>query len=48
MDDLNNLVFAAAAILFVIALGSLLVWAFRTYVDGHPNSTASYGRATRA
>jgi hypothetical protein len=37
MDDLNNLVFAAAAILFVVALGALLVWAFRTYVGGRSN-----------
>ena len=31
MVDLNTLVLAVAAILFVIALGSLTMWAFRTF-----------------
>jgi len=31
MIDLNTLILAAAAILFVIAIGALLVWAFRTF-----------------
>jgi flagellar protein FliO/FliZ len=31
MVDLNTLVLAVAAILFVIALGALTVWAFRTF-----------------
>ena len=34
MVDLNFLVLAVAAILFVIALGALTVWAFRTFVTG--------------
>jgi hypothetical protein len=37
MDDPNNLIFVAAAILFVIALVALTVWAFRTYVSGGPS-----------
>ena len=37
MDDLNTLVLAVAAILFVTALVALTVWAFRTYVSGRPN-----------
>ena len=32
MGDLNTLVLAVAAILFVIALGALVVWAFKTFV----------------
>jgi flagellar protein FliO/FliZ len=31
MLDLNTLILAVAAILFVIAIGALLVWAFRTF-----------------
>ena len=34
MLDLNTLILAAAAILFVIAIGALLVWAFRTFFAG--------------
>jgi flagellar protein FliO/FliZ len=34
MENLNDLVLAFAAILFVAALGALLVWAFRTRVTG--------------
>ena len=39
MADLNNLVLAVAAILFIIALGSLVVWAFKTYFGGSPSGT---------
>jgi flagellar protein FliO/FliZ len=42
MVDLNFLVLAAAASLFVIALGALLVWAFRTFFGGQ--STAGFMR----
>lgn len=38
MIDLNNLVLAVAAILFVIALIALMVWAFRTYFSGPPSA----------
>jgi flagellar protein FliO/FliZ len=38
MADLNNLVLAVAAILFVIALGSLVVWAFKTFFSRSSNS----------
>jgi flagellar protein FliO/FliZ len=38
MVDLNFLVLAVAAILFVIALGSLVVWAFKTFVTGRPSA----------
>ena len=34
MIDLNDLVLAIAAILFAIALGSLIVWAFKTFFGG--------------
>jgi flagellar protein FliO/FliZ len=34
MVELNNLVLAVAAILFVVALGALLVWAFKTFFSG--------------
>jgi flagellar protein FliO/FliZ len=37
MNDPNNLVLAVAAILFVIALLALTMWAFRTYVSGRPS-----------
>ena len=40
MLDLNTLILAAAAILFVIAIGALLVWAFRTFFGG---GTSSHG-----
>lgn len=36
MVDLNNLVLAVAAILFVTALGALMVWAFKTFITGTP------------
>ena len=39
MADLNNLVLAVAAILFIVALGSLVVWAFKTYFGGSPSGT---------
>jgi hypothetical protein len=35
MVDLNFLVLAVAAILFVIAIGALMVWAFRAFFSGH-------------
>jgi len=38
MLDLNTLILAVAAILFVIAIGALVVWAFRTFFGG-----GSYG-----
>ena len=38
MVDLNFLVLVIAATLFVIALGGLLVWAFRTYFGGQSNT----------
>jgi flagellar protein FliO/FliZ len=38
MVDLNFLVLVVAATLFVIALGALLVWAFRTFFGGQFNS----------
>src|SRR6185295_11085636 len=34
MVNLDTLVLAVAAILFVIALGALTVWAFKTFVTG--------------
>jgi hypothetical protein len=37
MVDINTLVLAVAAILFVIALGALLVWAFKTFF-GRPSA----------
>jgi flagellar protein FliO/FliZ len=40
MLDLNTLILAVAAILFVIAIGALLVWAFRTFFGG---GTSSHG-----
>jgi hypothetical protein len=39
MIDLNFLVLAVAASLFVIALGALLVWAFRTFFGGRGNGS---------
>ena len=38
MDDRHNLVLAVAAILFVIALAALLVWAFRTFFGGQSST----------
>jgi hypothetical protein len=38
MVDLNFLVLVIAATLFVIALGALLVWAFRTFFGGQSNA----------
>jgi hypothetical protein len=38
MVDLNFLVLAVAAALFVIALGALLAWAFRTFFGGQSNA----------
>jgi flagellar protein FliO/FliZ len=37
MADLNNLVLAVAAILFVVALSSLVVWAFKTFFSSSPS-----------
>lgn len=34
MVDFNTIVLAVAAILFVIALGSLVAWAFKTFFGG--------------
>ena len=34
MLDLDTLILAVAATLFVIAIGALLVWAFRTFFGG--------------
>ena len=36
MVDLNDLVLAVAAILFVVALAALIVWAFKTFFTGTP------------
>lgn len=38
MVDLNDLVLAVAAILFVVALAALIVWAFKTFVTGTPTA----------
>jgi hypothetical protein len=38
MVDLDFLVLVIAATLFVMALGALLVWAFRTFFGGQANS----------
>jgi hypothetical protein len=43
MVDLNFLVLVIAATLFVIALGALLVWAFRAFFGG-PSSTHGFMR----
>jgi hypothetical protein len=37
MVDFNNLVLGVAAILFLIALGSLVVWAFKTFFSSSPS-----------
>ena len=34
MIDASNVVLAVAALLFVVALGALLVWAFKTFFGG--------------
>jgi len=47
MVDLNFLVRTAAASLFVIALGALLVWAFRTFFGGQSTSGFMRPRAKR-
>jgi flagellar protein FliO/FliZ len=36
MLDLNTVILGIAATLFVIALGALTVWAFRTFFGGRP------------
>ena len=36
--DLNFLVLAVAATLFVIAIGALMVWAFRVFATGHSSA----------
>ena len=38
MPDPNTIILAIAATLFVIALGALMVWAFRTFVTGRPSA----------
>jgi flagellar protein FliO/FliZ len=38
MLDLNTLILAVAATLFVIAVGALLVWAFRTFFGGRSSA----------
>jgi flagellar protein FliO/FliZ len=38
MPDPNTIILAIAAILFVIALAALMVWAFRTFVTGRPSA----------
>src|SRR3972149_633681 len=40
MPPFDTIVLAVAAILFVIALGSLVVWAFKTFVTGRPAAPA--------
>jgi len=47
MVDLNFLVLTAAANLFVIALGALLVWEFRTFFGGQSTSGFMRPRAKR-
>ena len=44
MDDPNNFVLAVAAILFVIALAALLVWAFRTFFGGQSSTHGTCAR----
>jgi hypothetical protein len=39
MIDLNDFVLAVAAILFMIALGALLIWAFKTFFTGSSGGT---------
>lgn len=39
MVDFNNLVLGVAAILFIVALGSLVVWAFKTFISGSPSGS---------
>lgn len=38
MLDLNTLILAVAATLFVIAIGALLMWAFRTFFGGRTSA----------
>ena len=38
MLDLNTLILAIAATLFVIAIGALLMWAFRTFFGGRTSA----------
>ena len=38
MPDPNTIILAIATILFVVALTSLMVWAFRTFVTGRPSA----------
>jgi flagellar protein FliO/FliZ len=38
MPDPNTIILAVAAILFVIALAALMVWAFRTFVSGRASA----------
>ena len=38
MIELNTIILAVAATLFVIALAALMVWAFRTFVTGRPSA----------
>jgi flagellar protein FliO/FliZ len=38
MLDLNTIILAVAATLFVIALAALMVWAFRAFVTGRPSA----------
>ena len=38
MLDLNTVILAVAATLFVIALAALMVWSFRTFVTGRPSA----------
>jgi hypothetical protein len=42
--DLNTIILAVAAILFVIAIGALLAWAFRTFFGGR-STTHGFLRA---
>jgi len=39
MVDFNNLVLGVAAILFIVALGSLVIWAFKTFIGGSPSGS---------
>ena len=39
MVDFNNLVLGVAALLFLVALGSLVVWAFKTFIGASPSGS---------
>jgi flagellar protein FliO/FliZ len=39
MPDVSTLMLGVAALLFVVALGALLIWAFKTYVLGGSRSS---------